>query len=149
MSPSDRKPCWAAGQEALVLSVIAAAVYYPLTRFGPRWWRGAKLPDMDPPFDLGWLHNGFAWIAEYVGRPLLWVFGAMIVLLPIMAAFTHGFRTGPPAVIRVVTAACTVPVVALVAVPALAVIWFLLTQLAALIAPWLGMYHGDASPAVP
>jgi hypothetical protein len=149
MSPPDRKPRWAAGQDALVLSVIAAAVYYPLTEFGPRWWRGARLPDMDPPFDLGWLHNGFAWMAEYVGRPLLWVFGVMIVLLPVVAAFTKGFRTGLPVVIRVVTAAYTVPLVALVAVPTLAAGWFLLTQIAAFIAPGLGMYHGDSVPAVP
>jgi hypothetical protein len=73
----------------------------------------------------------------------------MIVLLPVVAAFTKGFRTGLPVVIRVVTAAYTVPVVALVAVPTLAAGWFLLTQIAAFIAPGLGMYHGDSVPAVP
>jgi hypothetical protein len=39
--------------------------------------------------------------------------------------------------------------VALVALPALAVGWFLVTQIAAFIAPSFGMYHGDSSPAVP
>lgn len=73
----------------------------------------------------------------------------MIVLLPIVAAFTKGFRTGPPVVKRMVTAAYAVPAIALVTVPALAVGWFLLTQVAALIAPLFGMYHGDSSPAVP
>jgi hypothetical protein len=38
---------------------------------------------------------------------------------------------------------------ALAAVPALAVGWFALTQVAGLIAPWIGMYHEDINPAVP
>lgn len=149
MPPPDRRPQWAAGQDVVILSVIAAVVYLPLVWFGPRWWRGARLPGMDPPFDLGWLHNGFAWIAEYIGRPLLGVFGATILLLPIVAAATRGFRTAPPVVTRVVTTASTAVLIALFAVPVLAVSWFLLAQLAALIAPWLGMYHGDGIPAVP
>ncbi|BEL04365.1 hypothetical protein Q0Z83_025560 [Actinoplanes sichuanensis] len=149
MSPPDRQYRWAAGQDAFVLSVVAAVVYFPLAAYGPSWWQGSRLPDMDPPFDLGWLHDSFAWTAVYVGRPLLGVFLAMIVLLPIVAAFTNGFRTGPPVVAGVVTAAYGVPAIALAAVPAVAVGWFLLTQIAALIAPWLGMYHGDSVPAVP
>jgi hypothetical protein len=139
----------AAGSDALILSAIAAAVYYPLASFGPEWWRGAVLPDLDPPFDLGWLHNFFAWAAGSLGQALLWVSGATIVLLPIVAVLTKGFSAGPPAVLRIVVVARTVPVIALGVVPALAVGWFILTQIALLVAPWIGMYHGEINPAVP
>lgn len=139
----------AAGVDALILSAVAAAVYYPLTVLGPDWWHGAVLPDTDPPFDLGWLHNFFAWTAGTVGQALLWLFAATLVLLPIAAIATNGFTTGPPTLRRFVVFARVVPGVAVVAVPALAVGWFLLSQVALLIAPWLGMYHGNAVPAVP
>jgi hypothetical protein len=148
-SPVRRQRTFASGWDAWILSAIAAAVYYPLAVFGPGWWQGARLSDMDPPFDLGWLHNLFAWTAGSVGQALLWVFGGMILLLPIMAIFTNRFSAGPPAVKRVVASAWTVPCAALVAVPALAIGWFALTQIAYLIAPFVGMYHGDVTPAVP
>jgi hypothetical protein len=139
----------AACSGALTMSAITAAVYYPLTTFGPEWLRGARLPDMDPPFDLEWLHNFFAWTAAHVGQVLFWGFVATIVLLPVIALLTKGFTAGPPAVKRVDSVTRIVPVVALAAVPALAVGWFALTQVAGLIAPWIGMYHGGATPAVP
>jgi hypothetical protein len=139
----------AVGADAWVLSAVAAAVYYPLAVMGPDWWHGAVLPDMDPPFDLGWLHEFFAWTAGNVGQVLLWVFAATLVLLPLAAIATTGFSTGPRALQWSVVVARIVPTAALAAVPALAVGWFLLSQIAFLIASWLGMYHGDAVPAVP
>ena len=148
MPVSDRQHP-ADGRAALILSSIAAATFYPLSTYGPGWWRGARLHDMDPPFDLRWLHNGFAWTAQYVGPVLFWLSGATVVLLVIVGAFTAGFRTQSAAGRRVLGAARTAPAVALTAVAALAVAWFLLTQLAALIAPFLGMYHGEIHPAVP
>ncbi|HEV2778723.1 MAG TPA: hypothetical protein VGX25_04915 [Actinophytocola sp.] len=104
---------------------------------------------MDPPFDLEWLHNLFAWTAEHVGLILLLLFGATIVLLPITTALVTIFNAGRAALNSARTIASAVPVGALAAVPVLAVGWFVLTQIAALIAPFLGMYHGEATPAVP
>ncbi len=137
------------GGTALVLSAVAAAALYPLARFGPGWWRGARLRDMDPPFDLRWLHNGFAWLAQYAGPVLVVLCGALALLMLIVAAFTSGFRTRSAVVGRLVAAALAVPGGALLSVAALAVVWFLLTQVAALVAPYLGMYHGEIHPAVP
>lgn len=148
-APARTRPDLKAGRDALILSAIAAAVYYPLTTFGPGWWRGAVLPDTDAPLDLGWLHNFFAWTAGSVGQVLLWVFVATIVVLPVLALLTKGFSRGAAVAGRIVTVAWAVPGVALAAVPALAVGWFLLTQIVGLIAPWIGMYHGNATPAVP
>lgn len=133
----------------MLLSAIAAVVYYPVTTLGPGWWRGAVLPDLDPPFDLGWLHDFFAWVAGNVGPVLLGLFGATVILLPVVGFLTKGFSAGPPAIRRTVTITTVVPTIALIAVPALAVGWFLLSQLAYLIAPWLGMYHGEINPVVP
>lgn len=138
-----------AGGSALVLSAVAAAVFYPVAAYGPGWWRGARLPDMDPPFDLAWLHDGFAWAARYVGPVLCGAFAALALALAVVAAFTSGFRTRSTAVGRLVAAGRAGPGAALALVAALAVGWFLLTQVAALVAPLLGMYHGDAQPAVP
>ncbi|MDG6109843.1 hypothetical protein Daura_17640 [Dactylosporangium aurantiacum] len=138
-----------AGGSALVLSAVAAAVCYPLATYGPGWWRGARLPDMDPPFDLGWLHDGLAWTAQYVGPVLCSVFAALAVALLVVAAFTGGFRTRSATVGRLVAAGRAGPGAALALVAALAVGWFLLTQVAALVAPLLGMYHGEIHPAVP
>jgi len=135
--------------DALVLSAVAAATFYPLATYGPGWWRGARLPDMDAPFDLAWLHNGFAWTAQYVGPVLFWLFAATVGLLVVVGAFTAGFRTSSPVLRRALGLARTVPALALLAVAALAVAWFVLTQVAAVIAPFLGMYHGEINPAVP
>jgi hypothetical protein len=144
-----RRQDLAACSSTLIMSAIAAAVYYPLTTFGPEWLRGARLPDMDPPFDLEWLHNFFAWTVASVGQVLFWGFVATIVLLPIVALLTKGYTAGPPAAKRADSVAWAVPVVALAAVPALAFGWLVLTQFAGVIAPWFGMYHGDINPAVP
>jgi hypothetical protein len=134
---------------AVVLSALAAATFYPLASYGPGWWRGARLPDMDAPFDLAWLHNGFAWTAQYVGPVLFWLFAATVVLLVVVGAFTAGFRTSSPVPRRALEVAVTAPAGALLSVAVLAVTWFLLTQVAALIAPLLGMYHGEINPSVP
>ncbi|GAB3830725.1 hypothetical protein ACFPIJ_30755 [Dactylosporangium cerinum] len=139
----------AEGWQALAHSAVAAAVFYPLATYGPGWWRGARLPYMDPPFDLAWLHDAFAWTAQYVGPVLTGAFGGMALLLLIVAAFTSGFRSESAAVGRVVSAGWSAPVLALFAVAALAVAWFALSQVAAFIAPFLGMYHGEIYPAVP
>lgn len=139
----------AGGGRALVLSALAAVALYPLATYGPGWWRGARLHDMDAPFDLAWLHNGFAWLAQYVGPVLVVLCGGLALAMLVVAAFTSGFRSGSPAVRRMVSVAVTVPGGALVCVAALAVAWFLLTQVAFLIAPLLGMYHGEIHPAVP
>ena len=134
------------GWSALLLS---AAAFASLAMFGPGWWRGARLPDMDAPFDLAWLHDGFAWTAQYVGPVLAFAFGAMAVVLLVVAAFTSGFRSDSAVVERMVWAGLVWPGAALVALPALAVVWFLLTQVAAFVAPFFGMYHGEYHPAVP
>ncbi|WP_327002987.1 hypothetical protein OHA72_49205 [Dactylosporangium sp. NBC_01737] len=148
MPVSDRQYP-ADGRDALILSAVAAAIFHPLSAYGPGWWRGARLHDMDPPFDLEWLHNAFAWTAQYLGPVLFWLFAAAFVLLVIVGAFTAGFRTDSPALRRALGVARTAPALALLAVAALGVGWFLLTQVAALIAPFLGMYHGEIHPAVP
>jgi hypothetical protein len=131
-----------AARDGLVLSAVAGATYYGLATYGPGWWRGARLPDVDPPLDLRWLHDGFAWTAQYVGTALYWLFAATAGLLVVGAAVR---RSWP----RLERAAVAVPAVALLAVPALAVAWFVATQVALVIAPLLGMYHGEARPAVP
>jgi hypothetical protein len=136
-------------RETMVVTAIAAAVYYPVMLFVPGWLSGTRLPDMDPPFDLVWLHDFFAWTAGNVGLVMLCLFGTMIVALPVIAALTKSADEPPPFVSRTMTFAQIVSGVAVIAVPALAVGWFLLTQIAALIAPFLGMYHGNAVPAVP
>ena len=46
---------------------------------------------------------------------------------------------------RVVSAGWFAPVLALFTVAAFAAGWFLLTQVAALVAPYLGMYHGPVA----
>ncbi|MEV0136053.1 hypothetical protein AB0H83_47400 [Dactylosporangium sp. NPDC050688] len=147
MPVSERQ--YPAGGSALVLSAVAAATYYPLATYGPGWWRGARLPDMDPPFDLAWLHDGLAWAAQYLGPVLYWTFAALALALVVVAAFTSGFRTRSAAVGRLVTAGRAGPGAALALVAALAAGWFLLTQVAALVAPLFGMYHGEIHPAVP
>src|SRR5262245_45345523 len=92
------------GWSALLLSAAAAAVFAPLAMFGPGWWRCARLPYMDAPLDLAWLHNGFAWTAQYVGPVLAFAFGAMAVVLLVVAAFTSGFRTDSAVIGRMVSA---------------------------------------------
>jgi hypothetical protein len=148
-SPVSERQDEASGWAALILSAVAAAVFHPLARHGPGWWRGARLDDMDAPFDLAWLHNGFAWLAQYAGPVLSWLFGAMAVALLVVAAFTSGFRTGSAGVGRLVRAGRIWPGAALAGLVALVVLWLFMTQLAALIAPYLGMYHGEINPAVP
>ncbi|MEV4139662.1 hypothetical protein AB0J72_46810 [Dactylosporangium sp. NPDC049742] len=133
------------GRGATVLSAVAAVTYFLLAKYGPGWWRGARLDGVDAPLDLGWLHNGFAWLAQYAGAALSLLFGAAAVLLVLVAAA----GVDSPRLDRVVAAARTAPALALLAVPALAVAWFLATQAALLVAPFLGMYHGEYHPAVP
>ncbi|MET7427236.1 hypothetical protein [Dactylosporangium sp. NPDC005555] len=130
---------------ALGLCVVAAVTYFLLAAYGPGWWRGARLDDVDAPLDLGWLHDGFAWLAQYVGAVLAWLFGSAAGLLVVVVAA----RFEPAWLARAVAVARTVPMVALLAVPGLAVAWFLASQVALLIAPFLGMYHGEYHPAVP
>lgn len=137
------------GWTALGLSALAVVVYHPLAMFAPGWWRGARFSDMEPPFDLLWLHNMLAWLAGHVGLAVWWVFLAVVVLLPVVAVGTRGFRAVPPVVERMVSGVVVAAGLAVLAVPALAVAWFLVTQVAALLAPYLGMYHGDYRPAVP
>jgi hypothetical protein len=137
------------GWTAFVLSVVAVVVYYPIAMFAPGWWRGARLSDMDAPFDLAWLHDALAWSAEYVGRALAWAFLAAGVVLLVAGVLTRGFRPAPPVVEKMAANVAAAAGLALVAVPALAVGWFLCTQIAFLIAPHLGMFHGEYRPAVP
>ncbi|MFF5228035.1 hypothetical protein [Dactylosporangium sp. NPDC000521] len=127
------------------VAAVAAVTYFLLAKHAPGRWRGGRLDDVDAPLDLGWLYDGFAWLAQYVGTVLSCLSGAAAVLLVLVAAF----QVTSPRLDPVLSVARTAPALALLAIPALAVVWFVAAQVALLIAPFFGMYHGEYHPAVP
>ncbi|MCE7003649.1 hypothetical protein LWC34_12550 [Kibdelosporangium philippinense] len=145
--PTPATECSSLGRSALILSMIAAAVFGLLAGCGAGL-RGFRLGE---PVHLSEAFTALAWISTTLAPALAWTFVGLAVLVGGIALITRGIRSGPRPIESILKAVLAIALYALAPVVLLSIgpfaVWLVL---------WLETGFGtcvpptcEAVPAVP